>query len=214
MGSVDPIYMRWVLFYGFLLSSGFSSILGSDNKVFYIVGDLVGTGEAKGRSYFSVRNEGSGKIQHILCQESVVQELSQSLGSQTKKSISTPKIHINVKATIFQIGSPLLTCVSHPRIRGGTSIHPTSHSSTGLDMGDRDSWGVKKIIGQVLEADAMSGLLTIQTGRRKTYLKVSPELAESIHKKLSEMEVQTIDDEFRYDRSKGYFVGTKNLSID
>lgn len=206
--------MKWILIFGALLSFGIGSLLTADSKVFFIVGDLVGTGTAKGRSFFSVRSDGSGKIKHILCKESIVQELSESLGSQPNQSSSNPKIHINVKATIFQIGSPLLSCVSHPRIRGGTSIHPTTHSSTGLDMGDRDSWGVKKIIGQVLEADAMSGLLTIQTGRRKTYLKVSPELAETIHKKLSEMEVQTIDDEFRYDRSKGYFVGTKNLSID
>lgn len=69
-------------------------------------------------------------------------------------------------------------------------------------------------MGQILEANPDTGLLTIQSAQRKSFLKVAPDLARGYHKRLAEMEVISIDDSFHYDRDLGYFVGRKNLSVD
>ena len=87
-------------------------------------------------------------------------------------------------------------------LRGGSGISQFANPSESIPVAG------KRVMGQILQADPDSGLLTIQTALRKTYLKVSPVAAAEIHNKLSQMEVQNIDDTFVYDRNKKYFVGT------
>jgi hypothetical protein len=188
-----------------------------NSKLFWVAGDLVGVGSASGRSYFSVRNDSSGRVQHVICQDSVVKDIAKQF-AQSENNPNSSKIHVNVKAKIIRIGSPLLQCSSHPLLRNSSKYsqanNPNSNLSATTSVApsqgiDRTHWGSKRIIGQVLEADPQSGLLTIQSALKKNYLKVSPEMAAMIHKKLSEMEIHNIDDTFHYDRDRGYFVGSK-----
>ncbi len=186
-----------------------------NSKLFWVSGDLVGVGSSSGRSYFSVRNDTSGRVQHVICQDSVVRDIAKQF-ALSDKNPGSHKIHVNVKAKIIQIGSPLLQCSSHPLLRNTSQYSRSPLNSPNLNTShstvqgiDRANWGTKRIMGQVLEADPESGLLTIQSALKKNYLKVSPEMASMIHKKLSEMEIHNIDDTFHYDRELGYFVGSK-----
>lgn len=179
-----------------LLGAIYALPIHSNGKIFWVAGDLVGVGESSGRSFFSVRNDSTGKVQHVLCQEKVVKEIAKAF-AEGEKSPSSNKIHINVKAKIVQIGSPLLTCTTQPLLRGSNRIATIQNPNS------------KRIIGQVLEADPESGLLTIQSAQKKSYLKVAPDLAAEIHRKLSQMQIHNIDDTFYYDRNLGYFVGSE-----
>ncbi|WCL48913.1 hypothetical protein [Leptospira sp. GIMC2001] len=178
-----------------LLAISVLSSLGAENKMMRISGELVDTGESYGKKYFSVREDTSGRTHHIICQDAWIQEIE----SAKNQSSDSQKPHINVKAQIVRVGNPMLVCVSKPIVRGGVS--------SGKILSNNVQGAEKRVMGQILQADPNSGLLTIQTALRKTYLKVSPERAEAIHQKLSQMEVQNIDDVFLYDRNRGYFVG-------
>ncbi len=169
------------------------SLFSQETRMFWLNGELLETGETQGKSFLSLRNESSGKIQHIICDRNTVEEIE----SQRQKGT-----HIHLKAKQFAYGSPLLQCMNKPMLRGGSGISQFANPSESIPVAG------KRVMGQILQADPDSGLLTIQTALRKTYLKVSPVAAAEIHSKLSQMEVQNIDDTFVYDRNKKYFVGT------
>lgn len=198
----------------------FLSLIGYQNlhsyqKQFFLQGELVDVNTSQGKSYFSIQSTENGKIHHILCPSQSIQELIRAFQSN-QKSREPQFLRIHAKAKIIKIGSPLLMCTSQPILRiqsSSSSFLPSTHSSsshrTSPTATNRNSWGQKYVAGQVLSADPESGLLTIQTGKRKVYLKIDPQKAEKIHKKISQMGIHNIDDTFHYDRDRGYFVGKK-----
>jgi hypothetical protein len=187
----------------FFLISTHSWLFSIEPKMSWLSGELLETGHTQGRFFLSLRNDTSGKIQHVICDRDTIQEIE----SQRKKGT-----HIHLKAKNYALGSPLLECMNKPMLRGGSAQAQDSKNHFSKENTNSPSQSIpmngRRIIGQILEADPSSGLLTIQTALRKTYLKVSPEAAEAIHGKLSQMEMQNIDDTFIYDRNRGYFVGT------
>lgn len=187
----------------FILLSSPLFLFSIEPKMTWLSGELLETGQTQGRYFLSLRNDTSGKIQHVICDRDTIQDID----SQRKNGI-----HIHLKAKNYALGSPLMECVNKPMLRGGSEKgqEPINHLTKDHTDSPRHSTPMnsRRVIGQILEADPSSGLLTIQTAQRKTYLKVSPQAAESIHGRLSQMEMQTIDDTFVFDRNKGYFVGT------
>ncbi len=184
--------VKWqCIFFVFLCSIP----LFSYEKHFRISGTLEDAGTANGRSYFSLKNLETGKLQHILCSPEIVREIRSAMNPSSSRK---PFVHCKVKTV--QIGSPLLECVGRPLVR------PGGEGGRLLSQGQ----GGRYVSGQILDADPDSGLLTIQTSSRKSYLKVDPHLAAKVQEKLSSMQIQKIEGVFVYDRNLGYFVGQEN----
>lgn len=193
---------------------------GLDPKLTWVSGTFQGlTRTEEGYPGFIVLQQSSNRNLTIHCSDSVLEELAKAGGEKS------PEIHISFKAKKKELGSNTYLCVSQPLIRksfGKSASLPESKkdntsgsfsSQNSLSQGSKTqfSGSERRIIGQVLEADPESGLLTIQTLQRKIFLKVSPHAAKQISRKLSAMQIQSIDDSFHFDRDRGYFIGNSDL---
>lgn len=180
------------------------------SKTIWWKGEYLSSHFDLGLESFTISHEETGKKINIYCDAVIIKKLNElSKDSKLHISVKTePKIS-SKNISYYCTSQPIVRkitkkAIPEPPMANPTQLSSKQHFSIQVDNGERF------VIGQILNADPESGLLTIQTGTRKTYLKINPIEAKQIQEKLEKLEVQKIHGVYYFDRNLGYYVQKTN----
>lgn len=173
------------LFLLFVLFSG--EAFGRERKIIRFSGELVHWDTKGPEPQFRFIDPTNLREKTIYCDADTMQL---ALGNQ-----SFEKHNIEGKATQLNPTSDIWLCLGKPHIFQKFQV---SISSPGPQL--------KRIQGQVIEADPNTGQIVYLVRGKRSYLTIAPELALEMAESLSRMQTVEINGDYRYDRIKRYYI--------